>query len=308
MTRPPYPLVSLYRRPLRPARPRRRRRLCLVGCLLPLLMVFCSLSACLLTLLIAPGSVDIVIMGVDARPGEGYLTRADSIMLLNVAPGRLRVSLLSIPRDVFIQVPGYGEQRINTINVLGEQEAPGSGPALLKASLRESFGVSVERYVRLDFEGFVAVIDAVGGVDIDVPKLIVDYEYPTADGGVMTVRFEPGRQHMDGERALQYARTRHQDDDYQRAARQQQVLDALLHRLTDPRYVYTWPRVLAAIQAHTDTDMTIWDMLRLGPALLLGWSGRQERVLQREDLVGMAAGYWVPDYQRLQPWIEAHFD
>ncbi len=308
MTRPPYPLVPTYRRPLRSARLRRRRGLCLVGCLLPLLMLCCSLSACILPLLITPGPVDIVIMGVDARPGEGYLTRADSIMLLNVTPWRLRVSLLSIPRDVFIQVPGYGEQRINTINTLGEQESPGSGPALLKASLQQSFGVGVERYVRLDFEAFVAVIDAVGGVDIDVPKLIVDYEYPTADGGVMTVRFEPGRQHMDGERALQYARTRHQDDDYQRAARQQQVLDALLRKLSDPRYIYTWPRVLYAIQAHTDTNLNLWDMWRLGPALLLGWHNREQRVLQREDLIGMAAGYWVPDYERLRPWIEAHFD
>ncbi len=308
MTRLPYPPPLPHYRSPRLVRPRRRRGLCLVGCLVPLLTLFCCASACLLTLLLAPGSLDIVIMGVDARPGEGYLTRADSIMLMNVAPGRLRVSLLSIPRDVFIQVPGYGEQRLNTINMLGEQEAAGSGPTLLKASLRESFGVEVERYVRLDFSGFEAIIDAVGGVDIDVPKLIVDYEYPTEDGGVMTVRFEPGRQHMDGERALQYARTRHQDDDYQRAARQQQVLDALLRKLSDPRYFYTWPRVLYAMQAHTDTDLNLWDMWRLGPALLLGWHSREQRVLQREDLIGMAAGYWVPDYEQLRPWIEAHFD
>lgn len=309
MTRMPYPVQSVRRRVLRPARPRRRGRWWLLGCLTPLLALCCCLSTCvMLPLLIAPGPVDLLILGVDARPGEGYLTRTDSIMLLNVTPGRLRVSLLSIPRDVFIQVPGYGEQRINTINALGEQEAPGSGPALLKASLRESFGVQVERYVRLDFDGFVAMIDAVGGVEIDVPKLIIDYEYPTADGGVMTVRFDPGRQHMDGERALQYARTRHQDDDYQRAARQQQVLDALLRKLADPRYVYTWPRVLYALQAHTDTDLTPWDMWRLGPAVLLGWSGREQRVLQREDLIGIAAGYWVPDYERLRPWIEARFD
>lgn len=309
MTPRPYPVLSVHRRLLRPAaHPRRRRGLCLAGCLMPLVTLLCCASTCLLTLLVAPGPVDLLILGVDARPGEGYLTRTDSIMLLNITPGRLRVSLLSIPRDVFIQVPGYGEQRLNTINVLGEQEAPGAGPALLKASLRESFGVDIERTVRLNFGGFVAVIDAVGGVEIDVPKLIIDYEYPTEEGGVMTVRFDPGRQHMDGERALQYARTRHQDDDYQRAARQQQVLDALMRKLSDPRYVYTWPRVLRAIWMHTDTDLNAWDILRLGPALLLGWHSREQRVVQRDDLIGMAAGYWVPNYERLRPWIEAHFD
>ena len=184
-----------------------------------------------------------------------------------------------------------------------------SDPAnFASASIQQSFGVGVEHYVRLDFGGFVALVDAVGGVDIDVPKLIIDYEYPTPDGGVMTVRFDPGRQHMDGERALQYARTRHQDDEYHRAGRQQQVIDALVKKLANPLHVTTWPRVWRAIQAHTDTDLSTWDMLRIAPGLLLGWPGREQRVLQREDLIGMKAGYWVPNYEQLLPWIEEHFD
>jgi LCP family protein required for cell wall assembly len=259
-------------------------------------------------LLFPPAPVDLLILGIDARPGQGYLTRADSVMLLNVSPGDLGVSLLSIPRDVFIVAPRYGEQRISAINALGEQEAEGSGPALLEASVKESFGVEVDRYVRLDFQGFIDVIDAVGGVDIDVPKLIIDDDYPTPDGGTMTVRFDPGWEHMDGERALQYARTRHQDGDYERAARQQQVVDALVRKLSDPRYVTAWPRVWQALQEHTDTDLSAWDMARIGPALALGWSQRDEWVLRREDLIGMKAGYWIPDYERIIPWIEGHFD
>ncbi len=262
----------------------------------------------LIYLLFPPDPVNLLIMGVDARPGQRYLTRTDSIMLVNVNPARLDVTLLSIPRDVFIYVPGYGEQRINTINVLGEQEAEGSGPALLKASFKESFGVTVEKYIRLDFGGFVALVDAVGGVDIDVPKLIIDYDYPTADGGTMTVRFDPGVEHMDGERTLQYARTRHQDDDYQRATRQQQVVDAVVKKLSNPRYIGRWPGVWQAFQDHTDTDLSTWDMLRLAPGVLFGWPGRDQRVLQRADLIGMAAGYWRPDYDRLNPWIAQHFN
>ncbi len=298
-TRPILPLLR------RVVRRHRRQWFCLLGCLMPL---FCLVGLPMVSLVLAPRPVDVLILGVDARPGERYLTRTDSIMLLNVSPARLRVTLLSIPRDVFIQVPGYGEQRINTINMLGEQEAEGSGPALVKASIEESFGVSVEHYIRLDFRGFVALVDAVGGVDIDVPKLIVDYEYPTHDGGVMTVRFDPGREHMDGERALQYARTRHQDDEYQRAGRQQQVIDALVKKLANPLYVTAWPRVWRAFRDYTDTDLSTWDMLRLAPGLLLGWPGREQRVLQREDLIGMRAGYWVPNYDLLLPWIDEHFD
>ena len=169
------------------------------------------------------------------------MTRTDSIMLLNVSPGR--ASRAVHPRDVFIDVPGYGAQRINTINVLGEQDAPGSGPELVKASLYQSFGVEVEHYVRLDFDAFIELVDAVGGITIDVPRGR-DHEYPTPDGGVEHIRFEAGRQHMTGEEALKYARTRHQDDDYRRAERQQQVVDAGDRKLADPRAVFRWPQVV----------------------------------------------------------------
>ena len=275
------------------------------GCLLALLACFTLLAV--IYMLFPPRPLNIVILGVDARPGEGYLTRTDTVMLMNITPGRLRVSLLSIPRDVFINVPGYGEQRINTINVLGEEETPGHGPALVKSSFKESFGVTVKNYVRLDFSGFVALVDAVGGVDIKVPKLIIDYEYPAPDNSIMTVRFDPGRQHMNGERALQYARTRSQDSDYERAGRQQQVVDAVIKKLADPRQIIHWPRIWKAIRSNTDSDLSTWDMVRFGPALVLGWPGRDQRVLQQEDLIGMKAGYWRPNYDRILPWIEKHF-
>jgi LCP family protein required for cell wall assembly len=243
---------------------------------------------------------------MDARPGEGYITRTDSIMLMNISARKNDITILSIPRDVFIEVPGYAEaQRINTINVLGEMEAEGYGPTLVEASFDESFGVEVDHYVRLDFNAFVDLVDAVGGIDIDVSREIIDYEYPTADGGVITVHFMPGEQHMDGERALQYARTRHADDDYRRAERQQQVLDALVRKLAVPIY---WPQAWQVVQNNTDTDLSTWEMFRLAPAVLLGWHGRTQRVMDREDLIGMQAGYWIPNYEQIQPWIDEHFD
>jgi len=297
-----YPSVSARRR--RRAR-RSPRWSCLLGCL-PAVCLLCVALAVPLALLSPP--VDILLLGLDARPGQGFVTRTDSIVLLNVNPPTLGVTLLSFPRDVFIRVPGYGDQRINAINVLGEQEAPGGGPALLKASFKESFGVEVDHVVRLDFAGFRALVDAVGGVDVDVPKLIIDYEFPTEDGGIITVQFEPGKQHMDGERALQYARTRHQDDDYQRAARQQQVIDALVKKLASPLSIPYWPRVLRAFNTHADTDLSALDLLRIAPAALVGWSGREQRVLQREDLIPGAGEYAIPYYDELNPWIAARYD
>ena len=166
----------------------RRNRIYVLGCLLLLITPFVCIAEFLAAyLLFPPAPRDLVLMGIDARPGQGYLTRSDAVMLLNVTPRDLKVSLLSIPRDVFIWVPDMGEQRINTINMLGEYTLKGTtGPALLKASLAESFGINVENYVRLDFNGFVDLVDAVGGVDINVPKLIIDYEYPTTPFAVRT--------------------------------------------------------------------------------------------------------------------------
>src|SRR5690606_20883564 len=130
---------------------RRRRGCCTLSCVLLLLIpIVCFGSVLLLYFIVPPKPLDIVILGVDAREGEGWYTRTDSIMLLNITPRRLDVTLLSIPRDVFIRVPGYGEQRIDTINVRGEQEARDRGsPALVNASLPVSHRTEGDPYVPL---------------------------------------------------------------------------------------------------------------------------------------------------------------
>src|SRR5689334_8181598 len=176
-----------------------------VGCLIRVLMAWfiASLGCCFICsisfaayLLFPPQHTDILVMGLDSREGEGFVARSDSIILLGIEPGSLQVSMVSFPRDMFIDVPNYGSQRINTINFLGEVEQAGNGSLLLNQSLAYSFGVQAERYVRFDFDTFVSLVDAVGGITIDVPHTIIDYEYPTPDGGIITIQFEPGVQHM----------------------------------------------------------------------------------------------------------------
>jgi LCP family protein required for cell wall assembly len=286
--------------------PRRKRRIS------PLLMfftallfpVFCCGMTLLVYLIFPPPPVDMLILGVDGRAGEGFVSRTDSIMLLGIDPAHLRTSILSFPRDLFIEAPGYGQQRINTINVLGEEQNPGGGVDLLEASLSQNFGVGIDRYVRLQFDGFMELIDAVGGVTIDVERTIVDDFYPTEDGGVTTVRFESGVQHMDGERALIYARTRHADDDYQRAERQQQVVSALLAKMANP---INWPSVVSILNRAMETNLTVVDMALLAPPVLLN-IGRYDRlVIDRDYIVGVANGV-APDYAKINPWIEPRFD
>lgn len=300
------PITTHDTQPHRPVQRRLRRR----GCLwLLFALVMAPIFLCGLTLVFylvfPPPRTNIVIMGLDSREGEGYIARTDSIMLLGVNPAQLRVSLLSIPRDVFIDVPGYGMERINTVNVLGEVEAAGSGPTLLTSALEADFGIDLNRYLRLDFRAFIELIDAVGGVTIDVDRVVVDDAYPTADGGVVSIRFDPGLQQMDGERALAYVRTRHQDDDYRRAERQQQVISALLGRLVNP---LRWPAAVSVLNRYVDTNLTLGDLIALAPPVILNRGRFEQLVIDRDYILGTAEGYAVPNFELLIPWLQGRFE
>lgn len=263
----------------------------------------CGLCA-LVYLVFPPAPLDVLILGLDARPGEGNLARTDSILLMGINPSRLQSSLLSIPRDLFLDVPGYGLQRINTINVLGEMEGEGRGVPLVRESIAANFGVNVDRYALLNFEGFVELIDAVGGVMIDVERAITDDFYPTEDGGTIRVRFDPGLQHMDGERALIYARTRHADDDYARAGRQQQVIEAVALRLRNPA---NWPAAVAFLNRSVKTDLNLLDLVAIAPSIVLN-AGRFERLVIDRSYITSRNGVAVPNYAALSPWIDEHYD
>ncbi|MEI2689261.1 MAG: LCP family protein [Anaerolineae bacterium] len=210
--------------------------------------------------------LSILLLGVDRRADESGPTRSDSMILLGSQPAGDGAALLSIPRDLWIDIPGVGEQRINTALYFGhDPEDAGAGPRLAVAAVQQTVRRPVDRYLLLDFATFVRIVDALGGIQVDVPAPIVDTEYPTPDYGITTIRFEPGLQTMDGERALVYVRTRHSDGDFSRSARQLQVLQALAAQAMQPA---TWPRlpeVYRVLREGVITDLTPAD----GPALLL---------------------------------------
>jgi len=288
----------------------------LIGCCIGNLFVFCGGFTCFAALLISfaaspPDTTNILILGSDARPdtNEEQIARTDSIMVLSVNGEGQVVSLFSLPRDVFIESPTFGTLRANTIVRNAELNIPGSGIDEMIASMERTFGFQIDHYIRVSFESFVDVVDAVGGVDIDVPKNIVDNEYPTSDYGIIRIEFQEGRQHMDGETALIYARTRHADSDYERAERQQQVISAVIDKLTNPLYFYRVPAAGAAVAANVETDMNIAEMTALTPGFVLyGRSPEQieQFVVDRDHVLRGNNGEAIPNMSRIQPWVEAH--
>ena len=183
----------------------------------------------------ALGRTTVLVMGLDVRPGARAL-RADSLIILTVNPETGSAGMLSIPRDMAVRDPMTGETvKVNTIYGLGEIRGyQGGGPEYMRQTLSEVTGYPIDYQVTVNFDGFRQIIDLVNGIDIDVPRDIVDKEYPTEDFGIEELFIPKGLQHMNGDVALKYARTRHADSDYGRAARQQQVILAIKDKITQP--------------------------------------------------------------------------
>ena len=260
----------------------------------------------------AGGRATVLVLGLDRRPEQGYVVRSDVLMLVTANPRAPQLGLLSIPRDLYVEIPGYGESRINTAHFWGERDEPGGGPDLAMRTVAETFGVPVDRYVRVDFDAFSAVVDAAGGVEVVVEERIVDHAYPTEDYGTTRIEIPAGRQRMGGERALQYVRSRHGSSDFDRAERQQQVMRALVQQLSAPT---NWPRlpaVVAAALQHVETNLGPVGMLQLGSAALrVGPDGIDQVVIDSEMTrpwtTPTGGAVLLPRWDEIDPVVERMF-
>jgi LCP family protein required for cell wall assembly len=174
-------------------------------------------------------SVNILVVGIDRRP-DGGDQNADVIIIAHLDLISKRVAAVSVPRDLLVTVPGIGQDKINSAYNYGVKDDPKNevaGVAKVRDTVEDVFGVPIDGYVLVDFSGFSDVVDAMGGITVDVPYEIVDNEYPTEDYGVTSIHFDPGVQDMDGVQALIYVRTRHADCDDARRQRQLDVIRAI---------------------------------------------------------------------------------
>ncbi|MEI7771112.1 MAG: LCP family protein [Chloroflexales bacterium] len=212
-------------------------------------------------------TLNILLLGTDARPTDTEPTRTDGIVLVRLDRDSGRVSMLSIPRDLWVKYPSGGEGRINAAYPVGEKKfGPGGGGALAKATVGKLLGVQVDQFVLINFQGFKTLIDRLGGISVDAPEAISDPAYPTDDYRTISVSFPAGVQQLDGEHALIYARTRHADSDFGRNQRQQLVLMAIFNRVHERgllQQLTSLDDYTGALRGYVQTDMGHSTMLAL---------------------------------------------
>jgi LCP family protein required for cell wall assembly len=208
--------------------------------------------------------VNILVMGIDQRPGSALPGRADVIMIASVDPVEREVALLSIARDLWVEIPGHGENRINSAYFYGEFDGTEeAGPGLMKRTIEHNFGVAIDYYGALDFECFKQIVDILGGITVDVPEAISDDRYPDDSYGYMRIYIPAGSQHMNGETALQYVRARHETSDFSRMRRQQQVILAIREKALRLDIIFSLPELLPAFRDAFSTDLPGQDLLAL---------------------------------------------
>ncbi len=206
-------------------------------------------------------------MGGEGHPGP-YLT--DTIILVSLKPSEGKVAMTSLPRDLSIPIPGYGWHKINYANSFGEQKNPGQGGDFATQVISQVFAAPINYYVRVDFDGFTKLIDELGGVKIDVEIAFTDNEFPTDDYGYQSVSFKAGWQKMDGQTALNYARSRHgsngEASDFARSKRQQKVLAAIKDQALSFTTFLSYRKVNALLsfyKEHVATNINAWEMFRM---------------------------------------------
>ena len=226
---------------------------------------------------------------------------SDTMLLVRFDPLHEKLTVLSIPRDTRTYIDGYGIGKINHANYEG-------GPALTASAVSELLGgVEIDRYVRVNVQGIEKLIDALGGVTVDVPK---DMKYNDFSQHFY-VNLKKGKQHLDGNKAVQFLRFRYDGlGDIARVQRQQMLMRSIVEQALRPATIVKIPQILDVVKSHLDTNLTIKELMALS-----SFAAKTERSdLQMIMLPGdfnspeEKVSYWLPDERRIQQVVGQHFD
>ena len=221
--------------------------------------------------------INILLLGVGGTNHEsGNL--ADTIILGSFKPNTNQVAMMSIPRDLTVDSAKYGQVKINAINAYAEAKTKNSGGQATIDTIDSLLNTKIHYYITVDFSGFERIIDEFGGVDIEVERDLVDYQYPIlgkefvypVENRFETLVIKKGLQHLDGALALKYARSRHaigiEGSDFARSQRQQKIIMALKEKVFSLDTLLSPSRIkslLSAYQNHIQTNLELWEILKL---------------------------------------------
>ena len=233
----------------------------------------------------------VMLMGVDQR--EDDIGRSDTLMIATIDPKKKKAALLSIPRDTRVKIKGHGFDKINSAFAYG-------GYKLTQDTVEKLLGVRMEHYIMIDVHAFQRIIDAIGGVDVDVEKRMY-YEDPWDDDGGLVIDLYPGEQHMDGKTAMTYVRYRDEEGDIGRIARQQKFMQAAMDKLSSPAIITKLPAIIKEIFNAVETDLSLKQMLEFAVSV----KDAQKNGLSTEMVPGKPmyideVSYWIPDVTKLR--------
>lgn len=246
----------------------------------------------------APVRTNVLILGIDGGLGRGELGRTDTFIITTVLPFRPYIGLLSIPRDLWVPIEGLGENRINTAYFFAEAGQPGSGGVSTLEVVRQNFRVPVNDYIILRMDGMLALIDAMGGVDISLSKPLAGYP--------------AGNTHLDGATALGFVRSREGTDDFSRMEQGQILIKAVMKRITSPQSWRHLPEIIASTRNVVNSNIPLWQWPRLGLAFLrVGQENIDTRSIMREMVMpfttSQGAQVLEPNWQLIDKVTEEMF-
>jgi LCP family protein required for cell wall assembly len=275
------------------------RNFCLLWVALAGVLALAAVLLPLAAYLLAPTpSSTFLILGIDRSPQGTNTSRTDTIILVKVGPADPTVRMLSIPRDLWVPIPGIGANRINTAHFFAEANQPGSGPAATARTVQEDFGIPVQSYIRIRFDGFTSVVNALGGLDVNLPSAMSGYP--------------AGKVHLNPTQALAFARDRKGTDDFFRMGHAQIIIKSLVSQVLKPS---SWPRLPAVIMAGmaaVDTNLPAWEWPRLALAFLrAGPDGIDSQTLPREMttpfVTSGGADVLLPNWGLIRPFVKNLF-
>jgi LCP family protein required for cell wall assembly len=249
-------------------------------------------------LILFPVRQNILIIGLD-RPFEGTtIARSDTLILTGVQPIRAQLAMLSIPRDLWVEIPGVGYNRINAAHYFAESDQAGSGPEAVMDTIEHNFNVQVDGYIRVQFDGLVRFVDALGGVPMTLERQVG--------------KLAAGDYVLTGEQALAFVRDRSGSDDFFRMEHGQLFIKAVFRRMLQPT---SWPRIPAALFALSrsmDNNLNLIEWLRLAFTFLeVGPEGVDSRQITREMTAGFitegGAQVLEPKWDEIRPLTEELF-